>query len=127
MSRSLQQALGVRGDAKHPLAHRFADDGKAAHFAFAVNDFLVGEHGAELLRTTKPGASASHKRDAVESLGGVSSAPRLCSRLETSMFQSAPALFVSGLNHELYKLQKNPLRPFEILWIGRVDLRGVQS
>ncbi len=43
----LQQALGVGGDAEHPLAHRLADDREAADFALAVHDFLVGEHGAE--------------------------------------------------------------------------------
>ena len=43
----VEQALGVGGDAQHPLAHRFADDRKAADFAFAVDDFFVGEHGAE--------------------------------------------------------------------------------
>ena len=42
-----QQFLGVGGDAEHPLAHRLADDRKAADFALAVNDFLVGQHRAE--------------------------------------------------------------------------------
>ena len=42
-----QQFLGIGGDAEHPLAHRFADDRKAADFAFAVNDFFVGQHCAE--------------------------------------------------------------------------------
>ena len=43
-----KQLFGVGGDAEHPLAHRLADDGKAADFAFAIHDFLVGQHGAEL-------------------------------------------------------------------------------
>ena len=28
--------------------------GKAADFAFAVDDFFVGQHGAEFVRTTRP-------------------------------------------------------------------------
>ena len=43
----VEQFLGVGGDTEHPLAHRTTDDRKATHFALAVDDFFVGEHGAE--------------------------------------------------------------------------------
>ena len=44
----IDQALGVGGDAQHPLAQRTAFDGVA--FGFPLLDFLVGQHGAEVGR-----------------------------------------------------------------------------
>jgi hypothetical protein len=43
-----QQALRIGGDAQHPLAQVAAFDRKAADLALAVDNLLVGQHGAEL-------------------------------------------------------------------------------
>src|SRR5712692_5164915 len=45
----VEQSLGVGGDTQHPLPHRFADHGEAAHFTLALDDFFIGEDGAKLL------------------------------------------------------------------------------
>ncbi len=43
-----EQAVGVGGDAQHPLLQRALEDGMVAAFAATVGgDLLVGEHGAE--------------------------------------------------------------------------------
>ena len=44
----VDQPLGVGGDPQHPLGERHADDGIPAALALAVDDFLVGQHGAQL-------------------------------------------------------------------------------
>ena len=44
----IQQPLGIGGDAQHPLPHRSSNDGKAADLAFPVDNFFVGQDGAEL-------------------------------------------------------------------------------
>ena len=41
------EPVGVGGDAEHPLPQRHADDRVAAALAFAVDDFFIGEHGAQ--------------------------------------------------------------------------------
>ncbi len=43
----VEQAVGIGGDAQQPLPQRHADDGMAATFGFAVDDFFVGQHGAQ--------------------------------------------------------------------------------
>ena len=43
----LGEPIGIGGDPQHPLSERRAIDGMAAALALAVDDFLVGEHGAE--------------------------------------------------------------------------------
>ena len=46
---AFEQALGVSGNSKHPLAHRLACDRKSADLAFTVDHFFVGEDGAQFL------------------------------------------------------------------------------
>src|SRR5206468_4343160 len=43
----LGEPIGIGGDPQHPLSERHAIDGMAAALAPSVDDFLVGEHGAE--------------------------------------------------------------------------------
>ena len=45
---SVEEAVGVCGDAEHPLAERFAVDWVGPAFGEAVDDFFVGECGSEL-------------------------------------------------------------------------------
>src|ERR1700730_5119899 len=43
----VDQALGVSGNAQHPLPHWPANDRKSAHFAFSIDNFFVGQDCAE--------------------------------------------------------------------------------
>ena len=45
---AIEQALGVCGDAQHPLLQRLAIHRVPAALAAAVDDLLVGQHGAQL-------------------------------------------------------------------------------
>ena len=42
------EPLGERRDSQHPLPHGPAHDWEAAHLAFAVNDFFVGQDGSQI-------------------------------------------------------------------------------
>src|SRR5262249_50128405 len=44
----IEQPLRVSGNAEHPLAHWPSDDRETADFAFSVNNFLIGQHRAQL-------------------------------------------------------------------------------
>jgi hypothetical protein len=80
-----EQALGVGGDAQHPLAHRATDHRMPAALALAINHFLVRQHRAQ--------RGAPVHRD----LGLI----------------GQPALI---------ELEENPLRPLEVVRVGRGDL-----
>src|SRR4029453_15889980 len=43
----IEQALCIRGNSQHPLAHWSTDDGKTANLTFSVNDFLIGQNSTE--------------------------------------------------------------------------------
>ena len=47
-----QQAIGIGGDAQHPLPHGPAFDGIAAALRFAVDDFFVGQHRSQVRGTS---------------------------------------------------------------------------
>ena len=46
---AFEQSVGVVGDPHHPLTQRNATDRMSATLAFSVDDFFVGEHGAQPL------------------------------------------------------------------------------
>ena len=78
-----EQTFGVGGDAQNPLAQVAPLDREAADFGFAVNNFLIGEDGAQ--------------------------------------FGAPPhGTFVNISEAAFEKLEEYPLRPPEILRIGRV-------
>ena len=43
----IQQAMRVLGNAEHPLLEWLAQDRKTTALTLAVNDFLIGKHGAK--------------------------------------------------------------------------------
>ena len=104
----LLEPIGKGGDPQHPLTHRPPDHWKSADFAFSVDDFFVGQHGAEFRAPVD-----RHVRDVGEShrIGIVTAISvdrlrALCLRIEP----------------RVVNLEENPLRPFVITRIGRVDL-----
>ena len=114
-----QQFLGVGGDAEHPLAHRLADDGKSADFAFAVHDFFVGENCAKLFappdrlfadigKTFGIAIGAAFGFEFRMQVGltcrsAMDARQRVPTESSAGYFSVSigSALFVSGLNHEL--------------------------
>ena len=62
-----EQRFGVFRDAQHPLAERTADAGEVAHLRIAVDDFLVGQGGAQL-RAPPDGLFLLISQPAVEEL-----------------------------------------------------------
>ena len=84
----VDQALGIGGDAQHPLAHRARYDRKAADLALAVDDFFVGQHGAEL-------GAPVHRR-----LSDVGE-PHAVGVVAPRYVAIGSAFCVSGLNQEL--------------------------
>ena len=94
----VEEALGVGGDAEHPLAHRFANDGETADFAFAIDHFFVGEDGAEF------GAPVDRGFGDVGEAFGIAVLAFLFLGLACGWVRQrfdGSALFVAGLNHEL--------------------------
>ena len=137
-----QELLGVGGDAEHPLAHRLADDGEAADLALAVDDFLVGQDGAQLgtpvdrgfadegeaLGVTV-GAAAVFQCAAIRPggssiLNGASGGTHGSTLLQLRRIsQRADRLgLVRGrVEPGIVDLEEDPLGPLEILGIGRGD------
>ena len=116
-----QQFFGVGGDAEHPLAHGLADDGKAADFAFAINDFLIGQNGAEF-------GTPVHRRfaDKGQALGiDVSAACGLIVAIRRDL-QRLDRFSPVGFRIEpgIVQLEENPLGPFEIIGVGRGQFAG---
>ena len=115
-----QEALGVGGDAQHPLAHRPARDRETAHFAPALDDLFVGQDGAQFLAPPDGG------------LGYVSQALAVAMLAERVRRAGAFGRAGEGLNRlgfagggiepGIVELEKNPLRPFKIAGGGGVDL-----
>ena len=105
---SVEQTFGERGDAEHPLAHRSALDGKAADFAFAIDDFFVGEHGAEF------GAPVDgHFGDV-----GEADAIQVRARVGGDGFGAVGG----GVEPRVVNLQEDPLGPADVVGVGGVDL-----
>ena len=127
----VQQFLGVGGDAEHPLAHRLADDGKAADFALAVHDFFVGQHRAELFAPPD-----RRFADVGETFGIAIGAAfgfecSICACLPIRRLRQPSHQFrriLQRLNRlglvrfriepRIVELQENPLRPLEIIRVG---------
>ena len=115
----VQQALGVGGDAQHPLTHRLAFHGETAHLAYAVLDLLVGEHRAQL------GAPVHRRLGHVGQTMFVAPSALLLFRrgvvgIGQRLNRFRPVRL--GIKPRVVQLQENPLCPAEVLRVGRVDL-----
>ncbi len=104
----VEQPIGQRGDAQHPLAHRTAHHRKPADFAFAIDDFLVRQNGPQLLAPIHRNFGHIRETHVV--------------RIGAAITGDVLGLFRLRVEPGIVDLEENPLRPFVIGGIGRVDL-----
>ena len=102
------KAVRKRGDPQHPLSERTAFDGMTAHLAFAVDDLLIGQHGAKF------GAPVHRCFGHIGEPHGVG----VGSGVGRDGFRTEGLRIEPGA----VDLQKNPLSPLEIPGVGGVDL-----
>ena len=108
----VDEALGIRRDAQHPLAHGATLDGESADFAFAVHDFFIREHGAEL-------RAPVHRRFA--DVGQAAMVDLLAREALGFEFADRMRLAVVA-DVGVVELEEDPLRPFEVAGVGGVHL-----
>jgi len=89
------------------LPHRPPDDWKSAHFAFSINHFFVRQDSAELRTPVHRNISHVSEPNFIRILASIR-----FDRLGLVRFRIEPGIV---------NLKKDPLRPFEIARIGRVD------
>ena len=104
---SIQEALGEGGDAEHPLAERTALDRESSDFALAVDDFLVGQHGAELRTPVHRHFGDIGEAHGVGIIAGVGG--------------DGFGLARRGVEPGVVELEENPLRPSEVAWVCGAD------
>jgi hypothetical protein len=107
------------------LAHRFANDGEAADFAFTVDHFFVREDGAEF-------GTPIHRSfgNIGEAFGILVIALLLFGSEVRGIGELLDGLgfICGGVEPGIVELEENPLRPLEVVGIGGVDLsRGIGS
>ena len=90
------------------MPHRAADDGKSAHFAFAVDDFFVGQNGPQFRAPIHRHLRDVSEPDAVWIVAAIG--------------RDGLGFFRLGVEPRIVNLEKDPLRPFVVAGIGRVDL-----
>src|SRR4030095_3264544 len=105
---SLEQSLRKSRDAQHPLPHRSSHNRKAANLAFSVYNLLVRQNCAEFWAPVHRDVSNISEANAVR----IDSA-RAGNRLSPICLRIKPGVV---------DLQENPLRPFVIRRVCRVDL-----
>src|SRR5215831_11622904 len=104
----VEQSLRIRSDTQHPLPHRSSYDREAANFAFSIYNLLVRQDCAQLWTPVHWNVSNVSKSNAVR----IGSAIR-GNRLSPIRLRIEPGVV---------DLQENPLRPFVISRVRRVDL-----
>ena len=92
------------------MAHRTTLHGESSDFTFPINDFLICQHGAELRAPVHRFVRNISETDAV--------------RIRSSVGRDRLCLVCERVHPGIVKLEKDPLRPFEILGIGRADFAG---
>src|SRR6476620_32086 len=105
---SVKQSLDKGSDTQHPLPHRPSHNRKAANLTFAIYNFFVGQDCAEFGTPVDWDICDVSEANAVR-IGSVIGGNRLgpiCLRIEPGVVD----------------LQENPLRPFVILRVCRVNL-----
>ena len=116
----IQQALGVSGDAQHPLPQRHAHHVMAAALRFAVYHLFVGQHSSQ-------GGAPVHRHFGLvgQALAVLVEANRLLALLlhglRDRQLGDRPAALPGGVVPGVKELQENPLCPFEIVRICRID------
>src|SRR5438094_1284805 len=104
----IEQSLRISSDAQHPLPHWSSNNRKAANLAFSIYNLLIRQDCAQLRTPVHRDVSDISEANAVR-IGSAISGNRLgpiCLRIEPGVVD----------------LQENPLRPFVIRRVCRVDL-----
>src|SRR6516164_7059680 len=104
----IEQSLRIRSDAQHPLPHRSSNNRKAANLAFSIYNFLVCQDCAQIRTPVDRDISDVSEANTVRigsAIGGNRLGP-ICLRVKPGVVD----------------LEENPLCPFVILRICRVDL-----
>src|SRR5512133_2956961 len=105
---SLEQSLRKSSDTQHPLPHRSSHNRKAANLAFSIYNLFIRQDCAQLRTPVDRDISDVSEANTVR-IGSAISGNRLgsiCLRVEPGVVD----------------LQENPLRPFIIRRVGRVEL-----
>src|SRR5439155_16747344 len=104
----IEQSLRISSDAQHPLPHWSSNNRKAANLAFSIYNLLIRQDCPQLRTPVHRDISNISEPDPVRigsAIGGNRLGP-ICLRVEPGVVD----------------LQENPLRPFVISRVGRVDL-----
>ncbi len=138
-----QQALGIRRDTQHPLAHVASYDRKA--FFFLFRNFFVRKYGSQLgapvnRRIGNVGKPAIREKIGALFIGGgvpffrtvvfdvprqrawQNSRPDYFDKADKLLYRASTIFF--SIVIRIKKIQENPLCPLEIIGIGRVDFAG---
>src|SRR5262245_27714000 len=105
---SLEQSLRISSDAQHPLPHGPSDNREPANFAFSIYNLLVGQNRAQLRTPVDRNISYISEPDIVG----------ICSAIARNRFRAGCLRVEPGI----VDLQENPLCPFVISRVRRVDL-----
>ena len=106
----VDEALGVGGDAQHPLAQRAAFD--AVAFGFPLFDFFVSQDGAEVRRPPHRGFGDIGQADLIDLLAAPAVGGEFGDRL-------GPVVLVAEIRP--VELEENPLGPAHVLRVGGGD------
>jgi len=104
----IEQSLRIGSDAQHPLPHWSSNNREFANFTFSIHDFFVGQNCAELGTPVDRDISNIGESNAV--------------RITPAIRGNRLSPFGVGIEPGIVNLEKNPLRPFVIARVGRVDL-----
>ena len=115
---SVQQPFGKFGDPQHPLPHRFADDRMSAAFAHAADDFFVGQHGSQCRAPVDRGFVLIGQPVVVDVLFLFG----IAQTIRDGQFIDRASLLLVLVEPAVEEFQKDPLRPFDIVNVGGVDL-----
>src|SRR6266480_4588745 len=102
-----EQALCISRNSQHPLTHRPPHDRKSANLAFPIDDFFISQNSAELRAPVHRYVSYIREANFIRIF------PRIC--------RNGLSFVCGRIEPGIINLEKNPLRPFVITWIGRVD------
>ena len=116
------QPVGVGGDPQHPLPQRHADDGMAAAFALAVDHFFVGQHRAQRRAPVHRRVELDRPGDARPDSGGRRLRPAACTSAGIGSSAIGRPFCCSASNQVSKSTQEDPLRPAEVLDVGRGQL-----